>query len=99
MNNNEEKIPVVVTTERAPFFGYADPSQQNASSVTLHSARHCLYWSREIGGVFGLAEIGPNGDCRISTTAPEVTIHNVTAFLRCTEAAAKAWREAKSVGK
>jgi hypothetical protein len=57
--------PVVVTTDkRGVVFGYT--ANPHARPQVLTDARMCLYWSADVGGVFGLADIGPTKDCKIS---------------------------------
>lgn len=90
--------PVIVCTERrAVAFGFtADPA---ADPITLTNARMCLYWSADVGGVFGLAEIGPTEGCNISATAPSVTLNGVTAVFSVTDSAVSAWLAAPVQGR
>jgi hypothetical protein len=91
-------IPVIVTTDkRGVVFGYAD--NVNARPITLRSARMCLYWSADVGGVFGLAEKGPTTDCKISAVAPSITLEGVTAVFSVDADAEKAWKNAKVQGR
>lgn len=88
---------LVCTDKRGVVFGSTeDPT---ARPITLTDARMCLYWSEDVGGVFGLADIGPTDDCKISATAPSVTLEGVTAVFGVTEAAATAWTSAPVQGR
>lgn len=90
--------PVLICTEfRGVFFGYtADP--HDATTVKLENFRNCLYWEKAVGGVFGLAQAGPSGPCKIGAkvTGP-AGIQKVTCVIDATEEAAKAWEAAPSV--
>lgn len=91
-------IPVVVCTDkRAVVFGWTlDPQ---ADPITLTSARMALYWAKNVGGVFGLAENGPTKDSRISAVAPSVSLPGVTAVFSVDEKAVKAWTVANVQGR
>lgn len=86
--------PVLVTTEfRGVFFGYLK-SQDGREELTLTGARNCISWTASIGGVFGLASVGPNSSCKIGARVPEITLYNITSVLPCDEAAVTAWEKA-----
>ena len=91
-------IPVLVWTDkRGVIFGYTnDP---HARPITLERARMCLYWSADVGGVFGLAEIGPTAGCKISATLPSADFEGVTGVARLSDAAEKAWLAAPVQGR
>lgn len=90
--------PVVVCTDkRAVVFGYT--LDANARPINLTGARMCLYWSADVGGVFGLADIGPTKGCKISATAPTITLEGVTAVFAVTDTAVKAWAAAPVQGR
>ena len=90
--------PVVVCTDkRGVVFGLT--ADVTARPIILTEARMCLYWSEDVGGVFGLADIGPTKGCNISATAPSVTLEGVTAVFGVTEAAATAWTSAPVQGR
>jgi hypothetical protein len=59
----------------------------------------CLYWSSEVGGVFGLGEIGPTKNCKISATLAELRLEGVTAVMSVDDKAVKAWVAAKVQGR
>lgn len=91
-------IPVVVCTDkRGVVFGYTN--KPNARPVVLTNARMCLYWSAAVGGVFGLADIGPDSQSKISATAPSITLEGVTAVFGVTPQAAAAWTAARVQGR
>ena len=90
--------PVIVTTDkRGVVFGYT--SNVNARPIILTNARMCLYWSANVGGVFGLGEKGPTRECKISAVAPSITLEGVTAIMSVDPAAEKAWKDAKVQGR
>ena len=98
-----EAIPVVVCTDkRGVVFGYT--TDVNADPMELTDARMCLRWSKEIGGVFGLAEKGPynasaSGNTTISATVTSLTLRGITAVFKCDIAAEKAWNAAPVAGR
>lgn len=88
----EGKIPVLVTTaNRGVFFGYADPADVLKKEMALKNARNCLRWGTSMKGFLGLAEFGPDKDCRIGATAPTLNLQNITSVAECSEKAAAAW--------
>ncbi len=90
--------PVIVTTDkRGVVFGYT--ANVNARPIILTNARMCLYWSANVGGVFGLGEKGPTRECKISAVAPSITLEGVTAIMSVDPAAEKAWKDAKVQGR
>jgi hypothetical protein len=88
---------IVCTDKRAVVFGECD--DVTARPIKLKNARMCLYWPKDIGGVFGLGEMGPNKETKISATLPGITLEGVTAIFSVTEVAAKLWRAAKVQGR
>jgi hypothetical protein len=92
------EIPVVVCTDkRGVVFGYT----KNAAARPIHlkNARMCLYWSADVGGVFGLAESGPSDGCKISAVVPAISLEGVTAIMSVDEKADKAWNSAPVQGR
>jgi len=85
--------PVLVTTEhRGVFFGYL--IEDNAPvSVTLTSARNCLYWSKEVGGFMGLASLGPIGVSRVGAKTERVKLFDITSILDVSPEAEKVWNQ------
>ena len=93
-----DSIPVVVCTDkRGVVFGYCDDA--SARPIILTKARMCLYWSAEVGGVFGLGEKGPTKDCKISAVLGKVSLEGVTAIFSVEPSAEKAWNDAKVQGR
>ena len=92
-----ERPVVVWTDKRGVFFGYTD--NVDARPIVLRDARMCLYWPASVGGVFGLCDIGPNKDSKISATLPSATFEGVTGVADVTPEAEKAWLGAKVQGR
>lgn len=89
----KEKKAVVVTTEkRGVFFGLIEEGSKLPAEITLSECRMCVYWSRTVRGVLGLAADGPNNECRITKASPQSTLYNVTGVFGCTAEATAAWR-------
>lgn len=80
---------LVTTAHRGVFFGYAVDT--NSKTVKLTGARNCIYWPSSVGGFVGLAVTGPNKDTKVGPTAEELTLHDVTSVVKCSNAAEKAW--------
>lgn len=86
---------VLVTTEfRGVFFGYAIDT--SGDTIKLRAARNCIYWSKTVGGFVGLAENGPNSQCRIGARA-NIDLRKITCVAEMTDAAVKAWEAAPCV--
>lgn len=97
-NGCSQMIHVVVCTDkRGVVFGAT--TNPHARPIVLQDARMCLYWSKDVGGVFGLAENGPTKDCNISATLPTITLEGVTAVMTMDDKAVKAWVSAKVAGR
>jgi hypothetical protein len=92
-----ERPVVIWTDKRGVIFGYT--SDVHARPITLRNARMCLYWHSSVGGVFGLCDIGPNKESKISAVLPSATFEGVTGVSEVTEAAEKAWNAAKVQGR
>ena len=93
-----DAIPVVVCTDkRGVVFGYTTCVE--GRPIKLTEARMCLYWSADVGGVFGLGEKGPTKDCKVSATLPAIMLEGVTAIFTVDPAAEKAWKSAKVQGR
>jgi hypothetical protein len=92
-----EKPVVIWTDKRGVIFGYT--SDVHARPITLRRARMCLYWPSSVGGVFGLCDIGPNKDSKISAVLPSATFEGITGVADVTDTAEKAWNEAKVQGR
>jgi len=96
---SHEKIPAIVCTDkRGVVFGYCTDTSARPA-VTLTDARMCLYWDTKVGGVFGLGEIGPNKDCKISARIASIVLEGVTAIMSVDPVAEKAWLSAKVQGR
>lgn len=91
-------MPVLVCTDkRGVFFGHT--TDHSARPLVLTDARMCLYWSSDVGGVLGLAEIGPTKDCKVSAPVSMLIAEGVTCVISCDEKAAKAWAKAPVQGR
>lgn len=83
---------VLVTTEyRGVFFGYA--TDTTGDNIHLRAARNCIYWSKTVGGFVGLAERGPDSQCRIGARA-DLDLRKITCVAEMTPAAIAAWEAA-----
>lgn len=88
---------VVCTDKRGVVFGYT--TDATARPIQLMNARMCLYWSADVGGVFGLADIGPTKGCKISAQVPAIVLEGITAIMLVDEKAEKAWVKAPVQGR
>ena len=85
-----KQTAVLVTTyHRGVFFGYA--TDTNSKTIKITNARNCIYWPPSVGGFVGHASAGPNSQTKVGPTAEEMTLHDVTAVLKCSEVSEKAW--------
>lgn len=66
--HDKERPVVIWTDKRGVIFGYTE--NVDARPIVLRNARMCLYWPSSVGGVFGLCDIGPNKESKISATLP-----------------------------
>jgi hypothetical protein len=87
---------IVCTDKRGVIFGYC--SDTSARPILLTSARMCLYWSADVGGVFGLGEIGPNKNCKISAPLSTIALEGVTAIFFCRSRGREGVDRGKSAG-
>jgi len=66
--------------------------------VSLENMRNCIYWSASVGGVFGLAQTGPDENCRIGAKVETVSFLNGVTYIGIISSAAqKAWENAPCV--
>jgi hypothetical protein len=86
------KKVIVTTVHRGVFFGELIGSTET-KTVTLRNARMGIYWATS-KGLFELADVGPNAKSKIGSVAPEVTLHDVTSVVVCSEAAIAKWESA-----
>ena len=100
-------MKVLVTTDsnrRGVFFGELDPSMTPQQVIetgvcALTSMRNCVYWSKSVGGVFGLAECGPDANCKIGAKVTSKSwLNGVTYIAEVAEEAAQAWEGAPCLG-
>jgi hypothetical protein len=89
----QEKIPVMVTTDkRGVFFGFIDPADSEKDPLRVENVQMCVYWSTGVQGVLGLAATGPKKDCKVTKPAPAGTIKGITMVTECSAEAVKAWK-------
>lgn len=88
-NALKSQAVLVTTSHRGVFFGYAVDT--NSKTIKLTNARNCIYWPSSVGGFVGLASNGPNAQTKVGPAAEEMTLHDITAVLKCSEVAEKAW--------
>ena len=95
------KKPIIVCTDkRGVIFGYAKKTKpKKDGSIKLKNARMCLYWPKSVGGVFGLGDIGPNAETKVSATLGGIELNGVTAIFKVSSAAVKAWESAPVQGR
>jgi len=88
----KKERPVIVCTEfKGVFFGYSEDT--TGETIDLKRARMAIYWGTT-RGIMELAEVGPNPKSKISARA-DLNLRKITSVFEVTEAAAKAWEEAK----
>jgi len=84
--------PVLVTTKHhGVFFGYVE--SRDGTTIVLKRARNCVRWSGT-RGFLGLAEAGPNENCRIGPCADRLELMDVTSIADVTPAAVDRWENA-----
>lgn len=91
MAATKERPVIVTTSHRGVFFGYATDTKGDV--IHLKRARMAIYFGTT-RGVMQLAESGPTGTSKISARA-DLELRSITAVMEVTEAAAKAWEDAK----
>jgi hypothetical protein len=91
IKSKSERAIVVTTEHRGVFFGYA--AETDGESIKLRASRLCVYWSAAMGGFMGLAEKGPDRDCKIGPRA-DITLRKITSVIEVTPAAVERWEAA-----
>lgn len=84
---------ILITTEhRGVFFGLVKPETDLTQKMltNVKQARMAINW-RNGKGVMGLAESGPDSNCKIGSPADIETIHDVTAVFSVTDEAKEKW--------
>lgn len=99
-------IHVLITTDsnrRGVFAGYVPDDFDfekaiQTGIVSLSGMRNCIYWSKSVGGVFGLAINGPDSQCKIGAKVETVShLNGVTYIAEMSDDASKAWENAPCV--
>jgi hypothetical protein len=101
----ESKLrPVLITTDgdrRGVFYGWTDQDLEGIAESGLckfSKYRNCIYWSLDVGGVFGLCETGPSDDCRIGAYVNQAAVFNGVSFVgEISGAAIEKWEAAPCV--
>jgi hypothetical protein len=91
---SNERAVLITTEYRGVFFGYA--TDTGGDVIKLRSARNCIYWSKSVGGFLGLAEKGPDSQCRIGARA-DIELRKITCVAEVTPDAVAAWEQAPCV--
>ena len=87
--------PVIVCTKmKSVYFGYTDQDLATSPTIVLTKARNCVYWSKDMKGVLGLASRGPSSTCRISDPIPKIEINDSQVMLSMTDEAVTNWEKA-----
>lgn len=89
--NKNERAVLVTTSHRGVFFGYATETQ--GETISLRSARCCIYWPAGNKGFLGLAAQGPLSGARVGP-AVDLELRDITCVANCTPEAVKAWEAA-----
>jgi hypothetical protein len=90
-NGNTERAVIVTTEHRGVFFGYAH--ETDGDTVALKRARLCTYWSPAMKGFMGLAQAGPDAQCKIGPPA-DITLRAITSVVEVTPEAVQRWEAA-----
>ena len=71
----EAKLPIILCcgeNGRAVIFGRVHAAPVAGAPVEIFGARMILCWSRECGGLLGLAAHGPKTNTRITAAVPRI---------------------------
>lgn len=90
MDYTKEQALLVTTEWRGVFFGYGVPTKER--HIELRDCRMCIYWPESVQGLPGLTSGNLKG-CRISSPAPLVLLHGVTAVWTVTKDTEREWQK------
>lgn len=93
--SKKDLIPVLITTDntkRGVFFGYINPADVEKTTLRVEEAQMCVYWSRDVRGVLGLASDGPSKESRVTKPTKAGTISGVTLIVEASDEAVKRWK-------
>ncbi len=92
-NENDNRTAIILCAGqngRAVLYGYVDELPEPGQPVTMYEARMVIWWSRECGGLFGLAATGPATDTRITHPIPRLVETVWQEVMVCAEAGVEA---------
>ena len=92
MSNHDNRAVLVTTAHRGVFFGYAS-GDMTGKTVVLSKARNCIYWPPKNKGFLGLATDGPLDGAKVGPAADDLTLHDVTSVVGCSQAAVARWEK------
>ena len=78
----DPKYVIVTTAHRGIFFGQL-AANEAPESVTLTGCRNVIYFAGQ-RGFLGLAQVGPAEGSKVGSTAPAVTLYDITSTAECT---------------
>jgi len=90
-DTSKSRAVLVTTQHRGVFFGYEE--SRDGTTIILRRARNCVRWSGT-RGFLGLADGGPNDNCRVGPPAERLELLNVTSIADVSAAAADKWESA-----
>lgn len=87
----KDKFVLVTTEQKGVFAGFLKEHDKEKETCILASAKMCIYWSNDVKGVLGLANMGPSNGCKITPVVKEIYLNKITSITICTEEAKKNW--------
>lgn len=87
----KDQYLLVTTLHKGVFAGFGKPTTNK--TIRLTEARMCVYWSKDVKGIVGLAANGPTSGCKIGPAAPAMTLQDVTSVMEVSEKAMEAWNK------
>lgn len=83
---------MVTTSSKGVFAGILKAFDAETGVAEMEEVRMCVYWSRSVRGVLGLAKGGPDSACKVTVATPSAVLTGVTGVFDCADVAAAAWR-------
>jgi hypothetical protein len=87
----KDKFVLVTTKEKGVFAGTLKEHDKENETCILKNAKMCVYWNESIKGVLGLANTGPNDECRITPNVLTLYLNGITSITECSENAKIQW--------